>query len=154
MSGQDPTVGFAVDESLPLKYAKRYWKAVSETCVEAWSCHPSTREETDQATGETRTVPIHYRLKDLVGVASLAKLGKDIITTHIDSGDAKRLDELVAKLVEVDWEKSPSNPWMRSQAGFAGQKELYEMLNRLVYSDVKPGEEVHALEAEAPAAVA
>lgn len=135
----------AIDEALPLKYAKRYWRAVSEACVEAWNCNPVTREETDKDTGIKHQVTIHYRLKDLVGVASLAKLGMDVIRSHIDSGESQKLDELVGKLVEVNWEKRSDNPWMRSQAGFAGQKELYELLHGLVYSDLRPGE-VHPLD--------
>jgi hypothetical protein len=31
---------------------------------------------------------------------------------------------------------------MRSQAGFAGQKRLYEQLHGLVYLDQRPGESV------------
>lgn len=130
----------AIDEALPLKYAKRYWKTVSETCVEGWTGAPASRKEKDPNTGQVIAVKIHYRLKDLVGVASLAKLGKDIITTHIDSQQASKLEELVQKLVAVDWEKRPDNKWMRSQAGFAGQKEMYEMLHGLVYSDKEPEE--------------
>jgi len=129
----------AIDEELPLKYAKRYWKLVSETCAEAWDGFPDSRLETDPDTGEQHEVKIKYRIKDLVGVASLAKLGKDIILSHLESGKKDKLDELVASLVEVDWEKDPDNPWMRSQAGFAGQKDLYLILHRLVYSDIKPG---------------
>jgi hypothetical protein len=44
-------------------------------------------------------------------------------------------------LSEVDWAKEEGNPWMASQAGFAGQKELYTMLHNLVYLGQKPGEE-------------
>ncbi len=57
---------------------------------------------------------------------------------HIDSGDPNKIDELVSKLVEVDWRKEAGNRWMQSQAGFAGQKELYEMLYRWVYLDIHP----------------
>ncbi|MGH8611581.1 MAG: DNA sulfur modification protein DndB, partial [Gammaproteobacteria bacterium] len=130
----------AIDEGLPMKYAKRYWRTISEACKEAWTGNPSTREETDQLTGEQHTVKILYRIKDLVGVASLAKLGKDIMTSDLESKEPKKLEELTAKLVEVDWEKRDDNPWMRSQAGFAGQKDLYELLHRLVYNDERPGE--------------
>jgi len=130
----------AIDEGLPLKYAKRYWLLVSEACREAWFGIPATKNETDPVTGDIREVPIKYRIKDLVGVASLARLGKDIVQTHIDSGKSHKIDELAGKLVEVDWEKDPKNPWMRSQAGFAGQKEMYLMLHGLVYSGKKPGE--------------
>ena len=37
---------------------------------------------------------------------------------------------------------------MRSQAGFAGQKDLYQVLHLWVYSDISPDEE-HADEATA-----
>jgi DGQHR domain-containing protein len=129
----------ALDSDLPAKLAKRYWKHVAETCREAWTGNPSSRVVEDSITGERRTVPIKYRIKDLVGVAALAKLGKDIITSQIESrGDSHRLETLVDKLSDVDWEKRDDNPWMRSQAGFAGQKELYGMLHALVYSDEVP----------------
>lgn len=128
----------AIDENLPLKYAKRYWKGVAEACAEAWNGVPEKRMVVDADTGVESVEKIKYRIKDLVGVASLAKLGKDIITTHIDSGQANKLEELVDKLTDVDWEKSPDNPWMRSQAGFAGQKDLYNLLYKLVYNDVAP----------------
>lgn len=130
----------AIDENLPLKYAKRYWAAVADACAEAWKGIPSTRTAIDPETGLEGVEKIKYRIKDLVGVASLAKLGKDVVTTHIDSGKADKLEELVNRLTQVDWEKSPSNPWMRSQAGFAGQKELYMMLYKLVYNDAAPEE--------------
>ena len=40
--------------------------------------------------------------------------------------------------MEVNWKKEEGNPWMRSQAGFAGQKELYEVLHLWVYNDKEP----------------
>ncbi len=124
----------AIDPALPLAIAKRYWRAVSEACNDAWFNDPATKEEEDPVTGELREVKIRYRIKDLVGVASLAKLGHDIIKTHIDTPmNPNRLEELTLHLSEVDWEKREDNPWMRSQAGFAGQKELYELLYQLVY---------------------
>lgn len=129
----------ALDSELPIKLAKRYWKHVSETCREAWTGRPSFRITEDPITGERSEVPIKYRIKDLVGVAALAKLGKDIITSQIEArGEPQRLENLVDKLADVDWEKRDENPWMRSQAGFAGQKELYGMLHALVYSDEIP----------------
>ena len=54
------------------------------------------------------------------------------------------MSDLVSLLSEVDWEKREGNPWMASQAGFAGQRELYTMLQNLVYLGVKPGESVEA----------
>jgi DGQHR domain-containing protein len=128
----------ALDSDLPVKLAKRYWRRVSEACREAWRGEPSSRVVKDELTGEERTVPIRYRIKDLVGVAALAKLGKDIITSQIEVGQSNRLEDLVDKLVPVDWEKREGNPWMQSQAGFAGQKDLYRILHRLVYTDERP----------------
>lgn len=128
----------AIDENLPLNYAKRYWAAVAKACAEAWNGIPDKRTIVDPDTGVTTVERIKYRIKDLVGVASLAKLGKDIITTHIDSGKATKLEELVDNLTVVDWEKSPTNKWMRSQAGFAGQKELYTLLYDLAYNGAEP----------------
>jgi len=93
---------------------------VADACHVAWNNHPAE---------------IEYRIKDLAGVASLAKLGKDIITSHIESQGTDKLSELTAKLSAVDWEKREDNLWMRSQAGLAGQKEPYEVLYNLVYSD-------------------
>ncbi|HTS87559.1 MAG TPA: DGQHR domain-containing protein [Gemmatimonadales bacterium] len=128
----------ALDPELPIKLAKRYWRRVAETCREAWTGQPSSRTVLDEVTGEEHSVAIRYRIKDLVGVAALAKLGKDIITSQIESREANRLEDLVDKLVAVDWEKREGNPWMGSQAGFAGQKDLYHMLHRLVYTEERP----------------
>lgn len=139
----------AIDESLPLKYAKRYWAGVASACAAAWKGIPSKRTVIDPDTGLEMVERIKYRIKDLVGVASLAKLGKDIITTHIDSGKATRLEELVERLTPVEWEKSPTNVWMRSQAGFAGQKDLYMLLYNLVYNEAAPeGAEFEEIEDE------
>jgi DGQHR domain-containing protein len=127
-----------IDADLPAKLAKRYWRLVSEACKEAWNGIPDTKQETDEVTGEVVTRTVKYRIKDLVGVAALAKLGKDIITSQIDSGDKSRMEDLVDKLSHVDWEKREGNPWMASQAGFAGQKDLYHMLHKHVYRDESP----------------
>jgi DGQHR domain-containing protein len=128
----------AIDENLPLKYAKRYWAGVASACAEAWNGIPATRTIIDPLTGFQTVERIKYRIKDLVGVASLAKLGKDVITSHIESGKADKLERLVENLTPVDWEKSPTNDWMRSQAGFAGQKELYMLLYNLIYNGATP----------------
>ena len=132
-----------LDEGLPLKLAKRYWQVVSEACDSAWNNNPAFREEVDPDSGAIHKLKIQYRIKDLVGVASLAKLGRDILTSQLDSGSDK-LIELTSKLSEVDWEKRNDNPWMRSQAGFAGQKELYEVLYNWVYNDREPGADATA----------
>ena len=128
----------AQDED-PTDYAKYYWLLISEACNEAWM--ERERYTRDAETGELEEYTPQYRLKDLVGVASLAKLGKDIISSALEHPEPKeKMTALASKLSEVDWEKRQSNPWMRSQAGFAGQKDLYTVLFRLVYLDEKPGE--------------
>jgi DGQHR domain-containing protein len=120
--------------------AKDYWRLVAEACPEAWNERPD--EQVDPETGEIVEVPVAYRLKELVGVAALAKLGKDIITSSLEASRfSERLSDLVSLLSEVNWAKEEGNPWMASQAGFAGQKELYTMLHALVYLAQKPGEE-------------
>lgn len=127
----------------PKDTAKKYWEMVSKACWAAWTEKP--RYVLDQ-NGNQVEEKIHYRLKDLVGVASLAKLGEDIMSTSLDKAgnDTSKffesLADMISKLGAVDWEKGDDNPWMRGQAGFAGQKELYEVLYNLVYLDQQPGE--------------
>jgi DGQHR domain-containing protein len=124
----------------PERVAKDYWAMVAEACPDAW--HDRPREEVDPETGDIIEASVNYRLKELVGVASLAKLGKDIITSALEADHFnERMSDLVSLLAEVDWQKRESNPWMASQAGFAGQKELYALLHSLVYLGQKPGEE-------------
>jgi DGQHR domain-containing protein len=124
----------------PEKVAKEYWGMVAEACPDAWNKHP--RDEVDPETGDLAEVQVNYRLKELVGVASVAKLGRDIVTSALEANFFnERMSDLVSLLSEVDWEKREGNPWMASQAGFAGQKELYTMLHNLVYLGIKPGEE-------------
>lgn len=124
----------------PIEYAKAYWKMVSEACHEAWQ-ETNTRTIVDEATQDMTEEPIPYRLKELVGVAAVSKLGKDVITSALEHKDPHdKMLELVSKLSEVDWEKRKDNPWMASQAGLAGQKDLYTMLYDLVYSGKRPGE--------------
>ncbi|MGO4490482.1 DGQHR domain-containing protein [Arthrobacter sp. 2YAF22_2] len=127
----------------PEDTAKKYWEMVSKACHDAWVEKP--RYVLDEE-GNQVEEKVHYRLKDLVGVASLAKLGKDIISTSLDKAGSNvdlffdSLADMTSKLGAVDWEKGDHNPWMRGQAGFAGQKELYETLYNLVYLDQQPGE--------------
>jgi hypothetical protein len=128
-----------IDAELPARLAKRYWRAVSEACPEAWIGDPIAVDIYDEARGAVVSVDVKYRLKDLVGVAALSRLGQDIIRTHMDSGEDNKLETLVYKLSDVNWQKHPKNPWMRSQAGFAGQKDLYSVLYAWVYSDTPPG---------------
>jgi hypothetical protein len=125
----------------PEQVAKQFWSMVAEACPDAWNDRP--REEVDPETGDLVEVDVNYRLKELVGVASVAKLGKDIITSSLEAVHFdERMSDLVSLLSEVDWVKEEGNPWMASQAGFAGQKDLYTMLHNLVYLGVKPGEPV------------
>jgi DGQHR domain-containing protein len=126
----------------PKKVAKDYWRLVSGACQAAWEEHPTFQHDSDMGTDEE--VPVAYRLKDLVGVASLSKLGNDIVTSALEAPNFDdRIVDLVSKLSEVDWRKDSRNPWMASQAGFAGQKELYELLYDLVYMDRRPGEDAN-----------
>lgn len=123
----------------PEQVAKDYWRLVSEACAPAWKNQP--RPGRDPETGKPIEIPVEYRIKDLVGVAALAKLGHDIITSCLEHKDFKgEMVGFVSKLNEVDWEKRPGNPWVASQAGFAGQKDLYDLLHALVYLDERPGE--------------
>lgn len=129
----------------PKDTAKKYWELVSKACWAAWTEKPRYVLGED---GNQIEEKVHYRLKDLVGVASLAKLGEDIMSTSLDKAGNNTdlffdsLADLISKLGAVDWEKGDRNPWMRGQAGFAGQKELYEVLYNLVYLDQQPGEAV------------
>lgn len=127
-----------MEPNLPTTFAKRYWKAVADACPEAWAGEPAERTQIDAGSGEPITEKIHYRLKDLVGVASLAKLGKVILEAQVISLSESTLEDLVGRLSEVDWEKRKDNPWMKSQAGFAGQREMYSMLYDLVFSGIRP----------------
>lgn len=115
--------------------AKSYWSMVAEACSTAWNNMPSGFDENGDP------ISVEYRIKELVGVASLARLGKDIIHSALEASSVEdRMAELTSALGEVDWEKREGNPWMASQAGFAGQKDLYTMLYELVYNGHKPGE--------------
>jgi DGQHR domain-containing protein len=125
----------------PTEYAKSYWEMVSKVCHEAWQETASRTIVDSLDSDDVKEEKIEYRLKELVGVASLAKLGKDIITSALEhKNPQEKMLDLVSRLSEVDWEKRKDNPWMASQSGFAGQKELYVMLYDLVYLNKRPGE--------------
>lgn len=123
------------------KVARDYWALVAEACAEAWNDQPRLRTDDDGNPVEYRP---KYRIKELVGVAALAKLGKDVITSALEHPNfTERMRALVASLSEVDWEKvnlekDERNPWMASQAGFAGQADLYKTLYAWVYYGKKP----------------
>lgn len=120
----------------PDKVARDYWRTVASACPNAWGDEPG--HELDD-NGEEIEVPRSYRIKELVGVASLARLGKDIIASALEheNFDTKMI-MLTGRLSDVDWEKRKGNPWMASQAGFAGQADLYEVLYNWVYLSEAP----------------
>jgi hypothetical protein len=125
----------------PIYYAKTYWAMVSEVCGKAWFGGGS-REEIDEATGRTIEVPIKYRLKDLVGVASLSRLAREIISRALEHKDpTAMIRERVAKLEVVDWEKRNGNLWMTSQAGFSGQADCFKLLFDWVFNNKRPDDD-------------
>lgn len=123
------------------KVARDYWAMVADACAEAWNEQPRNRIDED---GNVVEYKPKYRIKELVGVAALAKLGKDIVTSALEHPNpTERMKSLVGALSEVDWEKvnlaeNERNPWMASQAGFAGQADLYKTLYAWVYYGKKP----------------
>lgn len=119
-----------------VEVAKLYWNLVAEACEAAWNGAP--REEIHD--GNEVWVKVQYRLRELVGVAATAKLGQNIISSSLEHENFdERMKSLVYRLADVDWTKSKDNPWMsRSQAGFAGQPELYAVLHGWVYSGKLP----------------
>jgi DGQHR domain-containing protein len=126
----------------PEQVAKDYWRMVSEACADAWDGRPV--DAVDPDTGDIVEVAVDYRIKELVGVASLARLGKDIITSALESEHfEERMSDLVSLVGEVDWIKREGNPWTASHAGFSGQRDLYTKLHNLVYLRARPGEAVH-----------
>jgi DGQHR domain-containing protein len=128
--------GFVLD-----KIAKKYWELVSRACAPAWNDRPRVvKDENEESVEEA----VKYRLKDLAGVASVSRLGADIIGSALDQSKTDEdfwsaVASLVSKLGQVDWEKRPGNPWTSAGAGFAGQTGLYKMLYELVYLDQAPG---------------
>jgi DGQHR domain-containing protein len=129
------------------KVAKKYWELVSRACAPAWQERP--RLVVPIGGGDPVEEKVKYRLKDLAGVASVSRLGADILGTALDQS---RSDEefwsavasMVSKLGTVDWEKRPGNPWTSHGAGFAGMTGLYATLYDLVYLDKSPGVAVEA----------
>jgi DGQHR domain-containing protein len=129
--------GFVLD-----KVAKKYWELVSRTCAPAWQERP--RLVVPIEGGDPVEETVKYRLKDLAGVASVSRLGADIIGTSLDQSRTEEefwsaVAAQVSKLGQIDWEKRPGNPWTSAGAGFAGMTGLYAMLYDLVYLDKAPG---------------
>lgn len=127
-----------IAEKEPHLIAMDYWNNVAEACSKAWNSEP--RIEYSEEDGSPVVKQVLYRINELVGVAALAKLGQDIIASSLEHENFdERLKMLTGRLAEVDWEKNPENPWMRNQqAGMAGQRDLYTMLYKWVYSNRKP----------------
>lgn len=138
----DRLLGRLKQRALPAdKVAKRYWEMVSKASSPAWNNHPHYEKD---ETGELVEIPVKYRLKDLVGVAAVSKLGADIITSALEKSNSddefwSAIADQVSRLGQVDWEKREDNPWMRSGAGFAGMDKLYKALYDLVYLDQAAG---------------
>src|SRR4030095_6427028 len=121
--------------------AKKYWELVSRSCAPAWQDRQRFVKGED---GELHEETVKYRLKDLAGVASVSRLGADILTSALEQSKTEEyfyssMASNVSKLGQVDWEKRPGNPWTSAGAGFAGQTGLYKMLFELVYLDRAPG---------------
>jgi hypothetical protein len=132
---------------------KVFWNAVADTFSDAWSdrqplvrmpdgtvIEAGSTIETDD--GEIRVLRIEYRIKELVGVAAPARLGGDILAEALGSPDpVGYIAQEVEKIAEVNWQKVDDNPWVRSQAGFAGQRELHDALSYLRANGEPPWEE-------------
>ena len=128
--------GMALD-----KVAKKYWELVARACAPAWQERPRLVRNDE---GEMEEQPVKYRLKDLAGVASVSRVGFDILNTALDQSKTDEdfwsaVASMVSKLGVIDWEKRPGNPWTSAGAGFAGMTGLYKMLYELVYLDKSPG---------------
>lgn len=128
------------------KVAKKYWELVARSSATAWQGRPKlVKGDNDEMTEEK----VQYRLKDLAGVASVSRVGADIIGTALDQSRTEEefysaLASMVSKLGAVDWAKEKGNPWTSFGAGFAGMTGLYARLYDLIYLDQAPGVAVEA----------
>ena len=124
------------------KVAKKYWELVARTCAPAWQ--ERSRLVVPVEGGDPVEEKVKYQLKNLAGVGSVSKLGKDIISGALEQSKLEEefwsaVASKVSKLGQVDWEKRPGNPWTSHGAGFAGVTGLYATLFDLVYLDKAPG---------------
>lgn len=115
----------------PTELAKMVWTAVAATASTAWNSEPTTGPDGEQ-------VAVAYRLNDLVGIATVAMLGKDILAVALDRYEQgtpieETVAHLIARLHEVDWRKGQDNDVMAGRAGWAGVKAMYEALYPVVF---------------------
>ena len=120
--------------------AKTYWQLVARASANAWNDRPRLVETAEGS----EEVNVKYRMKDLVGVAAVSRLGADILNTALDKSKTTEefwsaVAETVSRLGEVDWTKEKGNPYMATSAGFAGMGDLYQILYKLVYLGEAPG---------------
>ncbi len=121
------------------EFAKTYWKIVAETWPDAWNNVPETRERVNPMTGEIEPVEqsVKYRIKDLVGVSAIARIGNDVLQEAYDADrDVLNTGTVRARLnraKNLSWVKSDDNPDMNSQAGMAGSGGMYQMLLSRIY---------------------
>lgn len=131
---------------IPANVTKRFWGLVAKACAPAWNEQTRTVENEAHEIVEEE---VKYRLKEVVGVAAISLLGSDILITALDKstndeGFWEAMSEYVSRLGAVDWEKRKNNPYMATSAGFGGQRQLYEILYALVYTETEPGVAVEA----------
>ena len=120
--------------------AKAYWQAVADTWPDAWNGVPPTVERVNPETNEVETVEktgAKYRIKDLVGVSALAKLGNQVLLDAYDDQSQQLNMGMVrgrlGKAKDINWLKASDNPDMASQAGFAGTADTYDLLLARAY---------------------
>lgn len=119
----------------PLAMAKVWWFEVAEACAPAWQGAPEVAEDGTLA-------PVAYRLTDLVGIATVARLGKDAVVSAMERFDREEtpvfdtLREYAQRLEAVDWRKGGQSDRMTGLAGWAGVTSLYEALYPVVFPPV------------------
>ncbi len=82
---------------------------MAEACADAWDGDAGTVEEDEF--GNTVQVRKEYRIKELAGATSSARLGKDILASALERKNfEQRMRSLTFKLAYVDWEKRKGHP--------------------------------------------
>ncbi len=113
----------------PLDVAKTYWNLVADVCAPFWIAPP----EKSKGKKKGDEPKIESRLVELVGIAAVSRLGQDIIGSSIEHPvPIDRMKQLVEPLGQLDWGKH-SQDMAGPQAGFAGQKDLYNRLYAKCY---------------------